>query len=167
MYEVVYNIKFEGLWSLCFALPGLLFIYISAEGYKNRKKLSSWDVQVVGKPATEQSIGMVFKILLIFSVLWTALSGGSLIIQLYSLLSDYGQGEYDVVEGSVENFNPMPYGGHQQESFTVEGVKFSYSDFSISPDFNNTKSHGGPIRKGLRVRVSHIDNVILKLEVMR
>ncbi|EAP96247.1 hypothetical protein V12B01_13665 [Vibrio splendidus 12B01] len=27
----------------------------------------------------------------------------------------------------------MPYGGHQQESFTVEGVKFSYSDFSISP----------------------------------
>ncbi|WP_258188206.1 hypothetical protein [Vibrio splendidus] len=85
MYEVVYNIKFEGLWSLCFALPGLLFIYISAEGYKNRKKLSSWDVQVVGKPATEQSIGMVFKILLIFSALWTALSGGSLIIQLYSL----------------------------------------------------------------------------------
>lgn len=100
-------------------------------------------------------------------MLWTALSGGSLIIQLYSLLSDYGQGEYDVVEGSVENFNPMPYGGHQQESFTVEGVKFSYSDFSISPGFNNTKSHGGPIRKGLRVKVSHIDNVILKLEVMR
>ncbi len=43
----------------------------------------------------------------------------------------------------------MPYGGHQQESFTVEGVKFSYSDFSISPSFNNTKSHGEPIRKGL------------------
>ncbi|MDH5887890.1 hypothetical protein [Vibrio splendidus] len=80
MYEVVYNIKFEGLWSLCFTLPGLLFIYISAEGYKNRKKLSSWNVQVVGKPAPEQSIGMVFKILPIFSVLWTVLSGGSLII---------------------------------------------------------------------------------------
>ncbi len=31
--------------------------------------------------------------------------------------------------------------------------------------FNNAASRGGPIREGLPVRISHIGNTILKLEV--
>jgi hypothetical protein len=31
--------------------------------------------------------------------------------------------------------------------------------------FNNTSSHGGPIREGLPVRVSYVGNTILKLEI--
>jgi hypothetical protein len=59
----------------------------------------------------------------------------------------------------------MPKSGHKMESFTVNGVKFEYSDFVVTPGFNNATSHGGPIREGLPVRISHIDNTILKLEV--
>lgn len=70
----------------------------------------------------------------------------------------------EVVEGTVENFHPMPYEGHTQESFTIKGVEFSYSDFTLNPGFNQTKSHGGPIDAGMNLRIWHIGNEILKIE---
>ena len=77
-------------------------------------------------------------------------------------------GDCEVVEGTVENFRPMPHHGHSVESFTVNGVRFSYSDFDISkPGFNNTESHGGPIHAGMRVRVHYRGESILKIEVPR
>ena len=32
----------------------------------------------------------------------------------------YKRGDYQIVEGYVENFHPMPYGGHSQESFEIK-----------------------------------------------
>jgi hypothetical protein len=74
-------------------------------------------------------------------------------------------GNYNVVEGRVTNFDPMPYQGHKNESFDVNGQHFSYSDFIETAGFHNAASRGGPIRDGLYVRVSHIGNLILRLEV--
>ena len=61
----------------------------------------------------------------------------------------------------------MPREGHDEESFTVNGVEFHYSDYVIDGAFNNPASHGGPIRAGLPVRICHKDGRILKLEVAR
>lgn len=77
----------------------------------------------------------------------------------------YARGDYSVVEGKVTDFHPMPYSGHQNETFSVNGVQFSYSDYGISPCFNNTASHGGPIRLGQNVRVAYSGDCILKLEI--
>jgi hypothetical protein len=75
-------------------------------------------------------------------------------------------GDCQVVEGTVEQFHPMPYHGHALESFTVNGVRFEYSDFDDSkPGFNNTTSHGGPIRAGMRVRLHYRGPSILQIEV--
>ena len=73
-------------------------------------------------------------------------------------LSALRAGNYSVVEGVVESFHPMPYEGHSYESFRVRGIRFTYSDYTITPCFNNTASHGGPIREGIRVRVVYRDN---------
>ncbi|HRD81472.1 MAG TPA: hypothetical protein PLL53_11990 [Saprospiraceae bacterium] len=78
---------------------------------------------------------------------------------------------YHVVEGKIENFVPMAAGGHGYESFSVAGVTFEYSDFdSTYHGFNNTSSHGGPIKtNGQQVRLAYITidgrNIILKIEV--
>lgn len=77
------------------------------------------------------------------------------------------EGRVSIIEGRVEDFVPMPYGGHPEEQFTVSGVRFSYSDYVIQPCFNNTSSHGGPVRKGMWVRLSYRDNCILKIEVWK
>ena len=80
-----------------------------------------------------------------FAVIWTA-------IAFFTTYSAYlrhralvVEGRCNSVEGPVEHFVPMPYAGHAQESFSVAGVPFRYSDFIITDGFNNTSSHGGPI----------------------
>ena len=74
-----------------------------------------------------------------------------------------------VVVGIVEDFIPAPYEGHQDESFRVGDVRFSYSDYAITGGFNTTRSHGGPIVAGLKVRIRYIQekrkNVIVKIEI--
>jgi hypothetical protein len=66
--------------------------------------------------------------------------------------------------GKVEHFRPMPYEGHPEESFSVAGHTFTYSDYVDAQCFNNSASHGGPIRDGLPVRISYTDNCILRIE---
>lgn len=100
-----------------------------------------------------------------FSLFWTIAVFSALIFEYSNLTSALSDGRAKVVEGIVENFHPMPASGHDSERFCVEGVCFSYSDFGITFGFNNTSSHGGPIKSGLRVRVTHLHNSILKLEI--
>jgi hypothetical protein len=86
---------------------------------------------------------------------------------MYARAKDtYVKGDYSIAEGTVSNFHPMPYSGHQNETFSVNGVEFSYSDYVMVPCFNNTTSHGGPIRDGLHVRIAYSGNCVLKLEVL-
>jgi hypothetical protein len=72
-----------------------------------------------------------------------------------------------VVEGPIEHFIPMPSGGHAQESFSVSGVPFNYSDFMSTDAFNNAASYGGPIKSDSYVRICYdpSENAILRLEI--
>jgi hypothetical protein len=76
-----------------------------------------------------------------------------------------------IIEGVVTNFRPMPYSGHSHESFVINGVRFTYSDYTITTAFKNTSSHGGPIKPGMHLRVYYTDSrefkgttAILKIE---
>ena len=88
-----------------------------------------------------------------------------------NLVESASSGNVQVVEGIVENFHPMPAGGHDTERFTVGDESFAYSDYEITGGFNNAASHGGPIRAGLPVRITFVQeasrNIIVKLEVGR
>ena len=57
--------------------------------------------------------------------------------------------------------------GMHRESFAVDGVPFGYSDFIITDGFNNTSSHGGPIKSDSYVRICYdpSSHVILRLEI--
>jgi hypothetical protein len=88
-------------------------------------------------------------------------------------LAAFERGDYKTVEGSVTEFDPMPFEGHKEECFTVQTTRFCYSDYRIEPGFRNTTSHGGPIRTGLPVRIAYTTtvppavprNMILRIEV--
>ena len=82
-----------------------------------------------------------------------------------SLAATLRDGRCEIIDGIVSDFHPMNYSGHEEEWFVVDGKRFEYSDYIVSPGFNNTASHGGPIRKGIRVRVHYRGNDIAKLEV--
>lgn len=83
----------------------------------------------------------------------------------------YKRGEYQIIEGYVEHFEPMPYTGHSYESFDICGVSFFYSDYDVHPGYNNTKSHGGVITgNGQHLRIGYVyydetyGNVIVYIE---
>lgn len=102
-----------------------------------------------------------------FSVLWTSLASFGMVAVNLTAQREVKSGACTVVEGAVTDFHPMPEDGHPPENFSLNGVRFEYSDFNITGGFNNTASHGGPIRQGLPVRICYLDGEILRLEVAR
>lgn len=100
-----------------------------------------------------------------FATFWTLLAFGAMFPDYYQAQKAYRTGNYSVVEGAVEDFRPMPYEGHQDECFSVQGQTFCYSDYAPTPGFNNSASHGGPIRAGLHVRIAYYGNHILRIDV--
>ena len=108
----------------------------------------------------------IFWIVGVFLLGW--LGAGNVIHQHLQCKEWLESKNYNIVEGVVENFHPMPKSGHDTERFTVKNVKFEFSDFDLSKGgFNNTSSHGGPIREGLPVRIAYKNGRILKLEIKR
>ena len=83
----------------------------------------------------------------------------------------YARGEYEVVEGPVENFVPMPDVGHADESFDIDGVHFAYSDNNVTVGYRNTRVRGGVVRgNGQYLRVGYVyynesyGNIIVYIE---
>ena len=100
-------------------------------------------------------------------MLWTVVTFALTYPDYQTLVNAVDSGQINVVEGKVSDFKAMPLSGHAMERFCVSGVCFEYSDYVVTAGFNNTSSHGGPIREGLPVRVIYVGNCIAKLEVKR
>ena len=161
-YHVVFDISRS--WpAIGFPMMGLLFVGVAVLALINGGRLPG-----ATNEQTEPRPGF-FVFMLIFAVLWTGAASWGVFGNYFRARNAYLNGDYTVVEGRVEHFVPMPYAGHAYERFEVEGILFEYSDFEVSPGFNNTSSHGGPIREGLPVRIAYTltrpNRTILKLEV--
>jgi hypothetical protein len=102
-----------------------------------------------------------------FAVLWTVVVFASTYEQHLRHRELARSNACRVVEGPVDHFLPMPYAGHANESFSVQGVHFEYSDYVVTDAFNNTSSHGGPIAAGSYARICYdpSGNQILRLEI--
>jgi hypothetical protein len=82
----------------------------------------------------------------------------------------YQAGHFSTITGKVTNLRS----GFKSECFNVEQIQFCYSDYVLTGGFNQTGTYGGPIREGLRVRISYMatspngcHNVILRLEAQK
>jgi hypothetical protein len=144
----------------------------------------NWDFFLFGLIAVAIGVGLVFApsrifpprmkdefripfgiFYLLFASVWTVTAGASIVSEDLRASHDLAARNCTSVAGVVEDFHPAPWEGHSMESFTVAGVRFEYSDYVVSAGFNNTASHGGPIRQGLPVRICYRDGQILRLDV--
>jgi len=160
-YVTVFDASAFLLKGIVFVVPGLVLSLVGAV--------------LVFRPAALEAVGFrrpmkwpIFNwLFFLLAVAWTAIAGTTIISRSLDASEALHGGKCEVVEGRVENFHPMPSGGHDTERFEVNGTHFSYSDFMVTAGFNNAASHGGPIREGLQVRICHQSGVILRLEVAR
>lgn len=168
-YETVFEVTqkpFEWWWpafGLIFVVIGVFLIKFGPKLDRNKNRK---DIRLTFA-ISPKLLGWFF---VVFASLWTLIAFGSTYSSYRELLEAYRTGRYSVVEGIVEDFHPMPYGGHQSECFRVAKERFCYSDYAVSPAFNQSASHGGPIRAGLPVRISYCEDDdfqprILRLEI--
>ena len=156
LYEVAYQYDFHAF------IPLLMLILIPL--------LSKIEEKRYGKTHAKGK-----KILL--SVIWcfvlaiTVLVGKHQITMYYTVTDAYKSGQYQIVEGYVENFDPMPPEGHKEESFEINGVHFSCSDYTVMTGYHNAKSKGGVITgDGQYLKVGYIyydssrGNIIVYIE---
>ena len=74
------------------------------------------------------------------------------------IINRYKTGDYSIVEGTVENYKPMPVEGHANESFSISGIEFSYSNISSMAGYSKTKHYGGVITgDGQRLKVGYVE----------
>jgi len=152
-YSVVFDVIESGYRQWWFAASGFVFIAVGVVLVAFRRFLA---------PRNATWFPFAF---LGFAIIWTVFSFGLTFRDYYSLASALRDHRCAVTEGIVSEFHPMPSTGHEDEWFIVDGRYFHYSDFVVSAGFNNSASHGGPIREGIHVRVHHVENDIARLEV--
>ena len=158
-YITVFDASVHPYRNLTFVLPGIGFMLVGAVMVFR----PAWVEALFGKPFRHRYIFRWFFFL--FSFFWTASVTIALIKDARNANLAMERNDCKIVEGAVEHFHPMPATGHDTERFDVHGVKFAYSDFIVTAGFNNTASHGGPIREGLPVRICYRDDEILRLQV--
>ena len=91
----------------------------------------------------------------------------TIIPNFLKLRNAYVSGKSEVVEGVVTDFHPAPMIGPAAESFTTDGIVFSYNAVDSSPCFQNAPLHHGPIRDGLAVRIHYNDGCIQRVDVLQ
>ena len=154
-YTVVFDVVQSGYRQWWFAATGL---FVTA--------LILRDLFVRRKILTKIQLN-AFRIGLGLFLFWTLLAFGGTFGDYERLSSALRSGRCQVTEGSVTDFHPKPYNGGQNEWFVVNGERFKYTDNNVTAGFNQTASHGGPIRQGIQVRIHHVGDEIARLEVAR
>jgi hypothetical protein len=161
----VFDVLDSGFKDWRFSAFGLIFVAIGAFIFFAPRFIKATGISFMDfKSRTEWLFRYFF---LGFAILWTVsafLGTFTSYLRQKALVRD---NKCKVVEGPVENFVPMPVTGHSDESFSVAGVRFKYSDYSVTDAFNNTASHGGPIDQNSYVRICYDPkgNEILRLEI--
>lgn len=159
-YELVFDVRREGYRNWWFPAFGLIFVVVGCGMLWFRRY---YPVRSGKWLRWRRAFPYIWTG---FSVFWVITAFVGTYYEYRSMINALDHGRYEVVEGIVERFVPMPKEGHVNERFVVGGRRYSYSDYEVTAGFNNTSSHGGPIREGLRVRVVDVDGKIARLEIV-
>ena len=141
-YTTIYDLTHEGLGFSAFSiLPLMLLIFVPLILYT---QIKSGGINKVNK-----SRYVIFSTFFCGICLLLIIATSPFIKPGYWETKEaFRNKTFKVIEGVVENFDPMPKSGHKHESFSVAGVEFEYGDYDVSVfGFNNAASHGGPIKK--------------------
>lgn len=141
------------------------FTYVVVHNIKYKMTFSD---ETESKKVITERVFAIFALSVTVSVFFSILITN--IIEYRDIKKIYNSGETLIVEGEVSDFIPMKLEGHSSESFTVNGIEFTYSRSVPANGYHLAKVDGGYIHgNGQKVRIHYIycNNIaiILKLEI--
>lgn len=145
-------------------IPLFIYLVVTNLDHKNKKRGLLKNLL----PQSDRSNSSILIIIKYASLIFFVFFISIQILKTYQTYSAINNG-LKFIEGYVTNFHAMPSSGHDTERFSVNNVKFDYSDFD-STDFgyNNAKSKGGKVDEKSYIKIHYYKskdrNVILKLE---
>ena len=158
VYHTVFDVTQAGYKSWYFPSFGLVFVILGLF-------LPTLIRKGVFRRTTPAMSKWFPRVFLGFAIFWTFTAFVGTFTDYRRAISAMQMNRAAIAEGVIADFHQMPFEGHKDESFRVKEVTFHYSDYGITAGFNNTSSHGGPIREGIRVKIWHLDGEILRLDV--
>jgi hypothetical protein len=156
-YDTVFDVARDGFTEWKFPAFGLIFVVVGVGMLVNQHRHPD-----PRRGRWKRTFPVFYTT---FAVLWT-------LVAFMGTYSDYARlrdalraGNYVVAEGVVTNFKPAPREGHADEEFDVDGHHYAFSDYVVIAGYHRSRSHGGAIREGLRVRIADVAGKIARLEV--
>ena len=122
-------------------------------------KRDSSDIKTIAKASA-------FKLFSGFAFLASLVGLAGSIKEHHRLQKQLQDGSYQVVEGTVQDFVPVPPEGHALGSFQVGATTFHYGYGGLGNiGFESEFDRGGYIRDGVHVRITYDNQRILRVEV--
>ena len=154
-YKVAYDLLEEGYSGWPFDIGCFLFALVGVGLIWIVRKLVKDDFRIIAS--------ITPFVIVVFSVILGTVSLISGLNEYNKLREMLRNDQSSYVEGTVRYFSS----GVNYESFEVNGLEFSYDYNTVNAGFRQTKNHGGPIDKGVSVRIWHDRGTILRLEVAK
>jgi hypothetical protein len=158
-FQIVFDLTRAGYRTWWFPAHGLVFVVIGAIMVFFPKLLDFLYWGFI-KGTGRRAFSWIF---FLFACSWITFSFLSTYGEYATLQDRLDRGAVEVVQGRVENF----HADAKRESFNVGTARFEYSYFVATSAFNTPSTHGGPLRAGLVVRITHVDGKIVRLEILR
>jgi hypothetical protein len=108
---------------------------------------------------------LVSWMFLAIALVWTLTIFGLTYGEYHKMTTALYDKSYAVVEGVVTKVARDTQ--DSEESFTIEGRRFSYTDNVLKFDFEKTSLKAGSVKDGMRVRIAYLGPLILRLQVAR
>ena len=150
-----YSFDFEMIMPVLITIVCIV-CFIHPEIFYNTKAINTKDDK--NKETAKLVVRVFLGSCICFTGLVTVIISVSQYIEYKNVTVEYKNGKYNTISGYVENFDPMPPHGHKEETFTINGVGFAYSDYSTIQGYNNAKSKGGVITgNGQHLKIRYIN----------
>ena len=121
MNKILYEATFE--WHSMYYGAGIVFVIALIFFLYHRKKRVDLDTKM-------QVIWFFSGLIAVGALIAQIIMGVSAVKDYQQVVVAYEEGNYKTVVGEVENFCPMPYAGHEEESFEINGIS-TYTLFSL------------------------------------
>lgn len=114
---------------------------------------------IVKKQGTYKIVFLSFSFL--FMSIWNIMVHGGQYENYKTIENLYSKHMYKTIEGVVSNYSPMKIEGHgSRETFFVDSIFFSYSDYIGMEGYNNSCVKGGMIcNEGQKVKIEFINKM--------
>ena len=146
LYELHINYV-DGLFLLIPLVLSVVF-FLTGRQMKNNTAYQPWKRRLGG---------LVFQITALVMLVVFLFTMGSSVLMYAACRRLWKRGEVSEVTGYVENYHPMPASGHDMESFEIDGVSFSYSNFVLQTGYHCAASWGGVVtHDGQHLKIQYI-----------